>query len=311
MPFTDKSFIGVGKVHVRLAGSTGARRYVGNCSNLALKHELDVKRAADYTRLGGGTLKKVERLKQVNADLTFLDFNAANLALAVAGSTTAVVGGTATDEVVKSYKDTTVRLTFPPSAITTVKGGGAVVTGAIATTTLTVSAVTSGTLVVGQIIAGTGVTVGTTITALGTGTGGTGTYTVSASTPASSTTITATGPTFAAGTDYVMSTGGIAVGLGIAIADGANLLVTYTYGAHDRIEAATGTSSILEVLFEGLNDAESGLPAVIDIWRVQFPAASELALIGDSMGELKFSAEVLKDSSKPSNVSPYYRAQMG
>jgi hypothetical protein len=69
---------------------------------------------------------------------------------------------------------------------------GAVVTGSIAATTLTVSAVTNGTLAVGQTISGTGVTAGTTITALGTGTGGTGTYTVSASQTVSSTTISST-----------------------------------------------------------------------------------------------------------------------
>lgn len=69
---------------------------------------------------------------------------------------------------------------------------GAVVTGSISGTTLTVSAVTNGTLDVGQTISGTGVTAGTTITALGTGTGGTGTYTVSVSQTVSSTTITST-----------------------------------------------------------------------------------------------------------------------
>ena len=58
---------------------------------------------------------------------------------------------------------------------------GAVVTGAIAGTTLTVSAVTSGTLYLGQTIQGAGVTANTMITALGTGTGGAGTYTVSTS----------------------------------------------------------------------------------------------------------------------------------
>lgn len=54
-------------------------------------------------------------------------------------------------------------------------------TGQITGTTLTVSAVASGTLAVGQVISDTtgALTVGTTITALGTGTGGTGTYTVS------------------------------------------------------------------------------------------------------------------------------------
>jgi hypothetical protein len=65
----------------------------------------------------------------------------------------------------------------------------AIVTGAISGTTLTVSAVTSGTLKIGQTIEGTGVTDGTIITAFGTGSGGAGTYTVSASQTVSSTTI--------------------------------------------------------------------------------------------------------------------------
>lgn len=53
--------------------------------------------------------------------------------------------------------------------------------GSISGTTLTVTAMTSGTIQVGQTLSGTGVAAGTTITALGTGTGGTGTYTVSTS----------------------------------------------------------------------------------------------------------------------------------
>jgi hypothetical protein len=56
---------------------------------------------------------------------------------------------------------------------------GAVVTATIAGTTMTVSAVASGVLHVGQTVQGAGVTLDTIITALGTGTGGTGTYTLS------------------------------------------------------------------------------------------------------------------------------------
>lgn len=63
------------------------------------------------------------------------------------------------------------------------------VTGSISGTTLTVTAVASGTLYVGQTIQGTGVTALTIITALGTGSGGTGTYTVSTSQTVSSTTL--------------------------------------------------------------------------------------------------------------------------
>lgn len=53
--------------------------------------------------------------------------------------------------------------------------------GSITGTTLTVTAISQGALSVGALIWGTGVTLGTTITALGTGTGGTGTYIVSTS----------------------------------------------------------------------------------------------------------------------------------
>lgn len=57
--------------------------------------------------------------------------------------------------------------------------------------TMTVTAVGSGTLAVGQQLSGTNVVAGTAITALGTGTGGTGTYIVNNNTVVSSTTVTA------------------------------------------------------------------------------------------------------------------------
>jgi hypothetical protein len=65
----------------------------------------------------------------------------------------------------------------------------AVFTGEIASTTLTVTAVSSGVLSVGQRVYATGVTSGTFITALGTATGGTGTYTVGVSQTVSSMTM--------------------------------------------------------------------------------------------------------------------------
>ena len=64
-------------------------------------------------------------------------------------------------------------------------------TGSIAGTMLTIDSVTVGALAVGAVIVGTGITAGTTITALLTGTGGQGTYTVSVSQSAGAATITA------------------------------------------------------------------------------------------------------------------------
>lgn len=69
----------------------------------------------------------------------------------------------------------------------------AVVTGSISGTVLTVSAVTSGALVVGQTISGTGVTADTVITSFGTGSGGAGTYNINNSQTVASTTISALG----------------------------------------------------------------------------------------------------------------------
>lgn len=65
----------------------------------------------------------------------------------------------------------------------------AIVTASISGTTMTVTAVTSGTIVVGNLIHGTNVEPYTRVTAFGTGTGGLGTYTVSVSQTVTSTTV--------------------------------------------------------------------------------------------------------------------------
>ncbi|MDN7481932.1 hypothetical protein QZM38_13965 [Burkholderia orbicola] len=85
-----------------------------------------------------------------------------------------------------------------PSDTTT----GAYMTGSIASTTLTVSSVTNGTLAVGMRIRGNGIAAGTYVTALGTGTGGVGTYTVSIAQTVSNVTIAAdNGGTYTVGLD--------------------------------------------------------------------------------------------------------------
>jgi hypothetical protein len=73
----------------------------------------------------------------------------------------------------------------------------------ILSTTMTVTAVASGTLSIGQFLTGAGVSFSTSITALGTGSGNTGTYTLSFAQYFASTTVTAS-----AGTVTVGATGG-------------------------------------------------------------------------------------------------------
>ena len=70
----------------------------------------------------------------------------------------------------------------------------AVVTASLSGTVLTVTAVSSGTLRVGQQISGTGIVPGTVIASYGSASGGTGTYRVSVSQTVASTTVTAVAP---------------------------------------------------------------------------------------------------------------------
>jgi hypothetical protein len=108
----------------------------------------------------------------------------------------------------------------------------ATVTGAIAGTMLTVSAVTSGVLAIGQVLSGTGITAGTTITALVSGTGGVGTYTVTPSQTASSTTISVSpgAPSVvydSISSAFVITSGTTGTGSTIAFPVGTGAVATY------------------------------------------------------------------------------------
>lgn len=93
-----------------------------------------------------------------------------------------------------TYVLSTSGLTISSEAMTApnLPGAALAATASIAGTTMTVSAVGSGTLYVGQALEGANLAAGTVITAFGTGVGGTGTYTVNTSQTASSAAITDT-----------------------------------------------------------------------------------------------------------------------
>lgn len=86
-------------------------------------------------------------------------------------------------------------------------------TGSITGNVMTITAVTSGTIVLGQDITGTGVTARTIITGFGTGAGGTGTYTVNFSQTVASTTLTCTLPGLLAADTMTSHTGWTEAGI--------------------------------------------------------------------------------------------------
>ena len=114
-------------------------------------------------------------------------------------------------------------------------------TGAIAGTTLTVSAVASGNLVVGQTLYGPGIAADTTITGETTGTGGKGVYTVSVSQTVKSEALSAAGAVPSISGDILFGAGANSLSIQAGTTDGA---VTELAGQRDlTITVATDADS--------------------------------------------------------------------
>lgn len=105
---------------------------------------------------------------------------------------------------------------------------------------------------------------------------------------------------------------------GIVLLDGApgiaaddKLWVDYSYGEYACIEALTTKAPELQFLFGGLNEADSGNPVVVDIWRASQSVTKTLALINKTHGSLDVEGTVLKDPTKTGvGISQFYRVRM-
>lgn len=170
--------------------------------SLSATGNLSISGNGTFSGTGGVTLPVGTTLQQAggqgtiryNTSLSRFEGNDGTQWGAIGGGGGGATGGGTNQAFIENDQQITASYTIPatknamstgPIAVTSVE-----VTGSIFGTTLTVTAVTSGSIYVGAVIEGTGVTVGTTVTAFVTGTGGIGDYTVSASQTVASTTIT-------------------------------------------------------------------------------------------------------------------------
>lgn len=88
--------------------------------------------------------------------------------------------------------------------------------------------------------------------------------------------------------------------------------VSYSHGEYATIEALTTKTTELELTFGGLNEADSGNPVVVNIFRVSQSVAKSLALIsGKDFGALEVEGTVLLDPNKTgTGISRYYKTRM-
>jgi len=122
---------------------------------------------------------------------------------------------------------------------------------------------------------------------------------------------TAGDTTYVANTDYEVRAGGIFILSAGAITNAQSLKVSYSHAAYDKVEAMTTGALTLEMHFEGLNEANSGRPVIVDIYRAQLSPAKALSLLGDKFVDLQIDAEVLADTSKTgADISQYFRTKL-
>lgn len=291
-------FLGAGDLYIARYVNGAFESYKGpfQCEKFEIKPNSELKEKVSKGRNTYGQVIESVAVPQP-ADLT-VDLGEVNrdaLALAFFGTTASIAqaAGTLTNEAVTAKSDAWVELSkMALTGAQTVAGGAvaASVTGAIAGTTLTVTAVSSGTLSVGQVISGSGMTAGTRIVALGTGTGGTGTYTVNNSQTFASGAITgAAGTTYVNGEDYLVNTqlGWIKPLTTGDILDGEPLKVSTSYGAISGTEIKGMTQSQVRAKFklDGINFADQA-PVICTVHEAVISADSAFDFLADDFATL-------------------------
>lgn len=212
-------------------------------------------------------------------------------------TTTAGVGSTTSSVVLSTataiddyYNGGVLQVAIPASVTATISG-----------TTLTVSAVGSGRLVVGSAILCTGCNAQQSITALGTGAGGTGTYTLASSNTLGSRTMTGSFVQGRAILDYVGSTRTVTIGA----LQGSSATLTYAPASGDAIRLG----SLVEpaIFINGYGDQETyaysfGLNAA-SIITAPVLAAGDPAGIGTILRRLYFPQGVQIGGTFPVNAN--------
>lgn len=169
---------------------------------------------------------------------------------ALSGSLSVTVDGvtkTATSIVLSGATSLSSAAILIASALGVTGTAGAQFTGSINGTTLTVSGITSGTITVGQVMAGNGVAANTYIVGYGTGTGGIGTYAVNNSQTVSTGALSTTNPAVyfdSVSGGMVIASGSTGTNSTISFAGGTlapSLLLTQATGAVTSQGAAAAT----------------------------------------------------------------------
>lgn len=302
----DYSYLGSGKISLRVVGAAAPLLFIGNCSALSFNVTENVKESKDYTQPGGGTYNEVRRISAVEIALTMNELSPENLARALYGSVDAISTSPISAEALGAgYKGGLLKFarapnTTPAPVIQHAQFAAAARanTTAYALNDYVLPATPNGFVY--------------KATAAGTSGGSIPTYPTTLGGTVVDGTVTWTNVgrgTLTANTDYEVTAGGVRIltGAAVFVTDGEPIIAGYTPLAGNIVQALTSGGKEYEIVFEGLNEAASSKPVIVSVFRGKLGAASGIGLIGEDYATLEVTGKVLKDTTKSGvGVSQYF-----
>lgn len=117
--------------------------------------------------------------------------------------------------------------------------------------------------------------------------------------------------TYVAGVDYEIKSSGIVILATGSIASGDSVKLSYTPKGAVVVESLATSAKEYRMVFDGLNEADSGNPVELVCHKVKFSPAQALSLISDDFATLPLSFDILKDESvSGSTKSKFARIRM-
>ena len=119
------------------------------------------------------------------------------------------------------------------------------------------------------------------------------------------------GTTYVENTDYTVTRAGVIILSTGSIGDGDPLLISYTSKAGNLVQALTQSGLEFRMVFDGLNEAQSGKPVTIEVFRLKFGPAQNIGFIGEEFAGLELTADILQDASKSgAGISQYFTVEL-
>ena len=288
-----RGYKGKGHISLRPLDGTGRKFRLGNVISLAETIETDRQAREDFQEAGGGELDVSETVTSVTAELVVNDIKPETLAIGLRGSHELLASQAITNEAQDAWSGERVTFAYiPDPAVAPTVAIDA--TAAWAATTL----YAAGDLVLDTARAYLCVVGGTSA-------GVEPTWPTTAGNTVVDGTVTwrDLGPlTLTKDTHYAVTPQGIRfIAGGNLLFVGDSILpikVGYTRNAQYVIQALVNSGTEYEVIFDGLNEVDSGNPFVGRYFRGKLSPTSGFSRIGNEFAEMTLSMTVLKDESR-------------